>query len=71
MDFTITCGTEIDNACGTAFNGELESSRDMKVSASGTLIGIDGIEASTTYTTTQKKLKWWNTIKQFNKYAKL
>jgi hypothetical protein len=54
--FTITCGTEIDNACGTAFNGELESSRDMKVSASGTLIGIDGIEASTTYTTTQRKL---------------
>ena len=36
--FTITCETEINNACGAAFNGELESSRDMKVSASGSLI---------------------------------
>ena len=54
--FTITCDTQIDNACGRAFSGELESSRDMKVSASDTLIGIDGVEAGTTYTTTQKKL---------------
>ena len=54
--FTITCGTTVGGHCGKAFNGELESSRDMKVSASDTLIGIDGTESSTTYTSTQKKL---------------
>ena len=54
--FTITCGTTVGGHCGRAFNGELESSRDMKVSASDTLIGIDGTESSTTYTSTQKKL---------------
>ena len=54
--FTITCNTQISNACGRALSGELEASRDMKVSASGTLIGIDGTESSTTYTSTQKKL---------------
>ena len=54
--FTITCNTQINNACGRALSGELEASRDMKVSASGTLIGIDGTESSTTYTSTQKKL---------------
>ncbi len=54
--FTITCNTQINNACGRALSGELEASHDMKVSASDTLIGIDGTEAGTTYTTTQKKL---------------
>ena len=54
--FTITCPTQVNNACGTAFNGELEASYQMKVSANGTLVGIDGVEASTTYTTTQRKL---------------
>ena len=54
--FTITCGTTVGGHCGKAFNGELESSRDMKVSAGDTLIGIDGTESSTTYTSTQKKL---------------
>jgi len=54
--FTITCPVEVNNACGRAFNGELEASYQMKVSADGTLIGIDGIEGSTTYTSTQKKL---------------
>ena len=54
--FTITCPTQVNNACGTAFNGELEASYQMKVGASGTLVGIDGVEASTTYTTTQRKL---------------
>jgi len=54
--FTITCGTVIEGNCGRAFSGELESSRDMKVGASDTLIGIDGTEAGTTYTTTQRKL---------------
>ena len=54
--FTITCDTQVNNACGRALTGELEASHDMKVSASDTLIGIDGTESSTTYTTTQKKL---------------
>ena len=54
--FTITCGTTVGGNCGKAFNGELESSRDMKVGASGTLIDIDGVEAGTTYTSTQNKL---------------
>tara|TARA_B110000037_G_scaffold42729_1_gene52660 strand:+ start:461 stop:2146 length:1686 start_codon:yes stop_codon:yes gene_type:complete len=54
--FTITCPVEVNNACGRAFNGELEASYQMKVAADGTLIGIDGIESNTTYTTTQKKL---------------
>ena len=34
--FTITCGTTVGGHCGKAFNGELESSRDMKVSAGDT-----------------------------------
>ena len=52
--FTITCETEISNACGAAFNGELESSRDMKVSASGSLINITGTDdGGTSYTSTQ------------------
>ena len=54
--FTITCGTTVEGHCGRAFSGELESSRDMKVSANETLIGIEGTESSTTYTTTQNKL---------------
>jgi len=54
--FTITCPTQVNNACGTAFNGELEASYQMKVSADGTLLDIDGVEGSTTYTTTQRKL---------------
>ena len=54
--FTITCSTQVGNACGRALSGELEVSHDMKVSASDTLIGIDGTEAGTTYTSTQKKL---------------
>ena len=54
--FTITCGTVVEGNCGKAFNGELESSYDMKVGASGTLLNIDGVEAGTTYTSTQKKL---------------
>ena len=58
--FTITCNTQVDNACGRALTGELEASHDMKVSASDTLIGIDGTESSTTYTTTQNKLNGRN-----------
>jgi len=54
--FTITCDTTIDGHCGRAFNGELESSRDMKVSAGDTLVGVTGTESGTTYTATQNKL---------------
>jgi len=54
--FTITCSTQVNNACGTAFNGELEASYQMKVGASGTLVGVTGVEANTTYTATQRKL---------------
>jgi hypothetical protein len=54
--FTITCGTQISGACGRAFNGELESSRDMKVAADGTLVDVTGVEGGVTYTATQNKL---------------
>ena len=54
--FDITCPTQVNNACGTAFSGELETSYQMKVGASGTLLDIDGVEDGTTYTTTQRKL---------------
>ena len=54
--FTITCETEISNACGRAFNGELESSRDMKVSASGSLLNISGTDDDgTSYVSTIEK----------------
>jgi len=54
--FTITCETQIDNACGRAFNGELESSRDMKLSANGSLLNISGTDdAGTSYVSTQAK----------------
>ena len=54
--FTITCPTQVNNACGKAFSGELEASYQMKVSSDGTLVGIDGTESGTTYTSTQNKL---------------
>ena len=54
--FTITCGTQINGACGKAFNGELESSRDMRVAADGTLVDVTGVEGGVTYTATQNKL---------------
>ena len=54
--FTITCGTQISGACGRAFNGELESSRDMKVAAVGTLVDVTGVEGGVTYIATQNKL---------------
>ena len=54
--FTITCDTVVEGHCGRAFNGELESSRDMKVSAEDTLVGVTGTESGTTYTATQNKL---------------
>jgi len=54
--FTITCETQISGNCGQAFNGELESSRDMKVSASGSLLNLTGTDdAGTSYTSTVEK----------------
>ena len=55
--FTITCDTQVSNACGKAFTGELEASHDMKVSASGTLVGLTGVdESNNSHTSNQKKL---------------
>jgi len=56
--FTITCETEVSNACGAAFNGELEASHDMTVTASGSLVGIEGDSTpdGVTHTSTQIKL---------------
>ena len=54
--FTITCPTQVNNSCGTAFNGELEASYQMKVGAGDTLVGVTGTESGTTYTATQNKL---------------
>jgi len=55
--FTITCDTQVSNACGKAFSGELESSHDMKVSANGTLVGLTGVdESNNSHTSNQKKL---------------
>ena len=56
--FTITCETEVSNACGAAFNGELEASHDMTVSATGSLVGIEGDSTpdGVTHTSTQLKL---------------
>ena len=36
--FTITCDTQVSNACGYAFSGELEASHDMTVTATGSLV---------------------------------
>jgi len=56
--FTITCETQVSNACGAAFNGELEASHDMTVTASGSLVGIEGDSSpdGITHTSTQIKL---------------
>jgi len=56
--FTITCETQISNACGRAFNNELEASHDMTVTATGSLVGIEGNSRpdDVTHTSTQIKL---------------
>jgi hypothetical protein len=56
--FTITCETQVSNACGQAFNGELEASHDMTVTATGSLVGISGTSTpdGVTHTSTQIKL---------------
>ena len=42
--FTITCETQVSNACGRSSTsvGELEASHDMTVTATGSLVGIEG-----------------------------
>ena len=56
--FTITCETQVSNACGQAFSGELEASHDMTVKATGSLVGIEGDSTpdGVTHTSTQIKL---------------
>ena len=56
--FAITCETQVSNACGNAFNGELEASHDMTVKATGSLVGIEGDSTpdGVTHTSTQIKL---------------
>ena len=56
--FTITCDTQVGGACGKAFSGELEASHDMTVTATGSLVGIEGDSTpdGVTHTSTQLKL---------------
>jgi len=56
--FTITCETQVNSSCGSAYNGELEASHDMTVTASGSLVGIEGTSNpdGVTHTSTQIKL---------------
>jgi hypothetical protein len=58
--FTITCETQINNNCGRANTsiGELEASHDMTVTATGSLVGIEGDSTpdGVTHTSTQQKL---------------
>ena len=56
--FTITCETQVSNACGQAFSNELEASHDMTVTATGSLVGIEGDSTpdGVTHTSTQIKL---------------
>ena len=59
--FTITCETQVSNACGRSSTsvGELEASHDMTVTATGSLVGIEGDSTpdGVTHTSTQQKLK--------------
>lgn len=55
--FTITCQTQVSNACGNAFNGEIEASHDLTLKATGSLIGVTGTDdGGNSHTSTQKKL---------------
>ena len=58
--FTITCDTQVNNACGSAHPsiGELEASHDMTVTATGSLVGITGTSTpdGVSHTSTQVKL---------------
>jgi len=55
--FSITCQTQVSNACGNAFNGEIEGSHDLTIKAAGSLIGVTGTDDDgNSHTSTQKKL---------------
>ena len=58
--FTITCDTQVSNACGSAHPsiGELEASHDMTVTATGSLVGVTGTSTpdGLSHTSTQAKL---------------
>ena len=55
--FTITCQTQVSNACGNAFNGEIEGSHDLTLTATGSLVGVTGTDdGGNSHTSTQKKL---------------
>lgn len=57
--FTITCQTQVSNACGQANTsvGEIEGSHDITLSATGSLVGVTGIDdGGNSHTSTQKKL---------------
>jgi len=58
--FTITCDTQVSNACGSAHPsiGEIEASHDITVTATGSLVGITGTSTpdGVSHTSTQVKL---------------
>jgi len=58
--FTITCDTQVNNLCGRANTsvGEIEASHDLTVTATGSLVGIEGDSTpdGVTHTSTQQKL---------------
>jgi len=55
--FAITCQTQVSNACGYAFNGEIEGSHDLTLKAAGSLVGVTGTDdGGNSHTSTQKKL---------------
>ncbi len=58
--FTITCDTQVSNACGSAHPsiGEIEASHDLTVTATGSLVGVTGISTpdGVSHTSTQAKL---------------
>ena len=58
--FTITCDTQVSNACGSAHPsiGEIEASHDMTVTATGSLVGVTGTSTpdGVSHTSTQAKL---------------
>lgn len=55
--FAITCQTQVSNACGYAFGGEIESSHDLTLKATGSLVGVTGTDDDgNSHTSSQKKL---------------
>ena len=58
--FTITCDTQVSNACGSAHPsiGEIEASHDLTVTATGSLVGVTGTSTpdGVSHTSTQAKL---------------